>query len=110
MVNLLETHFPTVAYFSCSALGTNADSAGTTGFHPVRVVAPLLWLLYHGRALGNAGIDYVADWGLEIMWRSLGARLKGDDGPGKAALAWLGAGLALLPLAWFAYFVWLLMS
>jgi len=102
LVEILDTHFSCVEYFSCSALGRSADAARTDPFEPVRVCAPLVWLLYQSRCLGNAGIDYVASGGLEVFWRALARRLAGRDGLARQFQAWLGVGLFFVPFIAFA--------
>jgi double-GTPase-like protein len=50
-VRELELQFANVKYFSCSALGRLPAQEDTSGFIPIRVVDPLLWLLAQTRAI-----------------------------------------------------------
>lgn len=47
----LESHFAHVRYFSCSALGHPPQSNNTSGFVPLRVVDPLVWLLHNTKVI-----------------------------------------------------------
>jgi hypothetical protein len=68
-VGSLESRFGRVAYFACSSLGRNSDPSDASAFQPQGVLAPLVWLAYHCRALSDASDVVQAVWHFYAFFR-----------------------------------------
>ena len=85
VLRIAENRFVRVAYFAASALGRSADPAVQSGFRPVGVLAPLVWLLYHTHAVSdNDNIDR----GFINFHSVLMSALAGRAGVGRFAYCW----------------------